>query len=397
MASFQQLLKDKGKTLNISEMVIPKIQMIHYKKLHGSQKNFYSKERIEELADAIEIAGMILQPLIVCKTDMGEYDVLAGHRRLAADTYNVEEKGLKKFEQVPCIEIVAGEVIKEMIENNKEKRMTAEEAMDVFAEFVIITTNSTGRGELTDYEKVMQAARLRIIIPIMTGDEELKGRALRAEIAKEMGKSDGMIGNYMNIYNNLIPAGMEMLEHGLIGITMASKICSLKPEYQEELLRQERITEEDILRYKRQDIQDEKEENSDGNEEGEDISQEELDQAIQELDDLMSDLENDSEETEKQESQSEEVYTEESCDDEKGKEQEMVNNMAAGEGQDVQGYSDVIYGKEDVAHLLDVYKAQVDRVSEIAKSSQSGQMGNESVLKKSVIIRDALSMYISQM
>ena len=35
-----------------------------------------------------------------------------------------------------------------------------------------------------------------------------------------------------------------MLQHGLLGITMAAKICSLEPHAQEELLKQERILKE---------------------------------------------------------------------------------------------------------------------------------------------------------
>ena len=384
MASFQALLKEKGKTLNISEMIVPKIQMIHYKKLKGSRKNFYSKERIEELADSIELAGMILQPLVVCKTDMGEYEVLVGHRRLAANAYNVETKGLKKFEQVPCIEIVAAEVIKEMIELYKEKGMTAEEAMDVFSEYIIIATNSTERGDLTDYEKVMQAARLRIIIPIMHGGEELKGRALRAEIAKEMGKSDGMVGNYMNIYNNLIPAGMEMLEHGLLGITMASKLCSLEPEEQEELLSQERITDADIQRYKKSEESDawnQKEEKS--------VVTEKSERILEDEDDSMCKCDSENDMSVGENEEKEQGKIEEQCED-KGNEK---MDMAAGDGQ---AYSDVTYGKEDVAHLLDTYTAQVDRVSRVAQYDEAGQKGNASVLKKSVIIRDALSSYIQK-
>ena len=60
-------------------------------------------------------------------------------------------------------------------------------------------------------------------------------------------------------------------------------------------------------------------------------------------------------------------------------------------------YSEVMYGKEDVAHLLEVYSSQVDRVIEVSKHKLSGQQGNASVLKKSVIIRDALNVYMNQL
>ena len=249
MASFKKLLEEKGKILNIADIIVPKTQMIHYSQLNSNPKNFYRQDRIEELADSILLAGMVLEPLIIWKTDLGEYEVLAGHRRRRACILNVE-RGHKRFELIPCIEIIAGDLIQEMIDEYKENGMDAEEAMDVFAEYILIASNASGRGELTDYEKVMQAARLKIILPLMRGDEELKGRALRAEIAKEMNRSDGMIGNYDNIYNHLIPEGMERLRDGTIGIRIASKLCSLPQDAQEELIKLDKITEYDVQRYK---------------------------------------------------------------------------------------------------------------------------------------------------
>lgn len=394
MASFQAILKEKGKTLNVSEIVIPKIQMMHYKNLKSSKRNFYSQKRIEELADSIELVGMVLQPLIVCKLDMGEYEVLAGHRRLAACIYNVEVNGLKKYEQVPCIEIIAGDLIKEMIEEYKEKGMDAEEAMDVFAEYIIIATNSTARGELTDYEKVMQAARLQIIIPIMHGDEKLKGRALRAEIAKEMNKSNGMIGNYMNIYNNLIPAGMEMLEHGLLGITMAAKICSLEVGAQEELLKQERITDADIQRYKNPTVEEPEAED-------EEVLTEEIEyaeEAPKEVEETVNVSETQNTNNAIVQARTDPKVEKEPLaaveTSEKG--QEMTTTWQQ-ENSSIPEYSEIVYDKDDVAHLLDVYTGQVNRVIEVSKHETNGQQGNASVLKKSVIIRDALSMYLNQL
>lgn len=382
MASFAALLKEKGKTLNVSDIVVPKIQMIHYQKLKSSKKNFYRQDQIEELADSIELVGMVLQPLIVCKTDMGEYEVLAGHRRMGACIHNVEVKKLKKYEQIPCIEIVAADLIKEMIEEYQEKGMDAEEAMDVFAEYIIIATNSTARGELTDYEKVMQAARLQIIIPIMHGDEELKGRALRAEIAKEMKVSNGTIGNYMNIYNNLVPMGMEMLEYGVLGITMASKICSLDPEVQKELLSQERITDADILRYKNPPATDA--------EVTEETAVEEMFECEQ--DNIETDY---SEETQSVEMKIENYAAEGEA---QMKEAEKITDLVMSDKCEPQAsmtkYEEVMYSKDDVAHLLQTYSQQVDRVLSINQMQRVS--GDDRVLKKSVIIRDALTAYLRQ-
>lgn len=396
MASFAALMKEKGKNINITDIIIPKIQMINYKQLKSNKKNFYRQDRIEELADTIELVGMVLEPLIICKIDMGEYEVIAGHRRLAACTYNVEQKGLKKFTQIPCIEIIAGDLIKDMIEEYKSNGMDADEAMDVFAEYILIATNSTARGELTDYEKVMQAARLQIIIPIMHGDENLKGRALRAEIAKEMNKSNGTIGNYMNIYNNLIPAGMEMLEHGLIGITIAAKICSLPEDAQDELLKQDRITDADIQRYKQPDPEVVGKEGY-LNTESEKAYIEQSNSDKPKDIDLCSDEKTAVNYTESISEDNNYDTTKPGADMAVVEEIRQDEDMTVKEDNSTTEYSDVTYGKEDVSHLLEVYKRQVDSVTAIAKHEKgAGQQGNENVLKKSLIIRDALSMYLQQ-
>lgn len=56
-----------------------------------SEDNFYSIREIEELKAAIEIAGKVLQNLVVVPLDGGKYKVIAGHRRRLASISLVEE------------------------------------------------------------------------------------------------------------------------------------------------------------------------------------------------------------------------------------------------------------------------------------------------------------------
>ena len=65
-----------------------------------SEDNFYSIREIEELKAAIEIAGKVLQNLVV-PLDGGKYKVIAGHRRRLASISLVEE-GKPQYEFVPC-------------------------------------------------------------------------------------------------------------------------------------------------------------------------------------------------------------------------------------------------------------------------------------------------------
>lgn len=254
MPSLQEMMQKKGKALVQAGIFVPKIQQIHYKKLKPSEMNFYRQNDILELADAILLTGGILQPLIVRKTDIDEYEILAGHRRRLANIMNVEQRGYKVFEQVPCIEIVVADYIQriaEILEIEKDK-IDEKEIIDIVMEYVLIVTNSTARGELSDYERMMEAMRLKKIMPYLVGSEELKGRALRLAIAKYMKKSDGTIGMYEAIYNNLIEPGKEKFKNGIFGITMAYKLSGIPQDVQRELLKQKTITEEDINQYKPQ-------------------------------------------------------------------------------------------------------------------------------------------------
>ena len=66
-----------------------------------SEDNFYSMREIEELKVAIEIAGKVLQNLVVVPLDGGKYKVIAGHRRRLASIALVEE-GKPQYEFVTC-------------------------------------------------------------------------------------------------------------------------------------------------------------------------------------------------------------------------------------------------------------------------------------------------------
>ena len=249
MASLSQMASERGRSIErLSQVVKTQIQQIHISKLNASKMNFYDQGGIEELADSIELAGMIINPLIVRKTDIGEYEVLSGHRRRLAAMLCVE-RGKKAFEFLPCIVLqVSDDVLKEIEEQLSD---TSENAFDVMAKYILITSNSTSR-ELTDYERMMQAIQLEELIPKIKGDENLKGRALRAEVAKEMNRSNGTIGKYRTIYNHLISEFMDKFKSGDIKVSMAESLAGLPEESQYRLLKISSLTMADIEYEKRQ-------------------------------------------------------------------------------------------------------------------------------------------------
>ena len=245
MASLSEMAAAKGKTVENNALASVKVQQIHYSKLHPSELNFYGQREVEELADSIAMVG-ILQPLIVRKTDLSEYEVIVGHKRRLAVIMNVE-RGMKECEFLPCIEIKASDKIVQEIKTLSN--LTDKEAEDIYVRYVLMVTNSTQR-ELNDYERMMQAMEYKEIIPYMRGDAELKGRALRTEIAKEMKRSTGQIGTYESIYNNLIPEGMERFKNEEIGISVAAGLASLPEDIQKRLVDRQDLKIADIEKEK---------------------------------------------------------------------------------------------------------------------------------------------------
>ncbi len=278
MGSLSRLIKEKGGQLEGVKTEQVRVQQIHYTKLKESPLNFYtrSREEVEELADTMIIAGGILQPLIVRKTDLSEYEILAGHKRRRASIYNVE-RGYKEYEFLPCIVIdMSGLMAKKIAEKVllEHDNMNDDDFLEMIAEYIVICTNSTA-SERSDYEKMMQAVRLSEILPVMIDNENLKGRALRAEIAKEMKCSDGQVGRYQSIYNNLIPEAMERFKMGAMVISIAAEMSGLDSDRQREVLKKDRITLDDIKQLKQQRSSEAVSESDTENISGEEIWQQE--------------------------------------------------------------------------------------------------------------------------
>ena len=256
MGSLSRLIKEKGGQFEGVKTEQVRVQQIHYTKLKESRMNFYTRneEEVEELADTMIIAGGILQPLIVRKTDLSEYEILAGHKRRRASMYNVE-RGYKEYEFLPCIVMdMSGLMAKKVAEKvlAEHDSINDDELLDMIAEYIVICTNSTA-SERSDYEKMMQAVRLSEILPVMLDNENLKGRALRTEIAKEMKCSDGQVGRYQSIYNNLGPEAMERFKTGEMVISTAAEMSGLDRDRQREALKKSRVTLEDIRLLKQQE------------------------------------------------------------------------------------------------------------------------------------------------
>lgn len=199
----------------------PRIQMIHYTKLKPSPDNFYDTEGIEKLAAAIRIAGEIKNSLRVRKADIDEYEVNEGHRRRLATIYNVEEMGMNEFEFVPCV---------------------VEDTTSTIGKLNLILSNSTQR-ERTEYEKMQETAKLRILLEQYAKENETKisSTDMRKMISTILGVSGTKVAQLESINRNLVDEAKEQFKDGSMPVSVANEMAGLPEEIQRDLSKQEDI------------------------------------------------------------------------------------------------------------------------------------------------------------
>lgn len=197
-----------------------------------SEDNFYSMREIEELKTAIEIAGKVLQNLVVVPLENGKYKVIAGHRRRLASIGLVED-GKPQYEFVPCD-----------IEPNEE----AAEDQEIRDGLTLIVTNS--QREKTAWDKieevrylreVLEKAQtkprfvevLRQIVVTVFGGTGVQADGTRDFIAKVLHTTPAQIGRYDAIIRHLCPEFKAELKEDRINISTAYELSGLALEDQQ--------------------------------------------------------------------------------------------------------------------------------------------------------------------
>lgn len=168
----------------VSNSDTPRIAMIPITELRPNGGNFYDTSNFEDLADSIELNGL-LEPLCVFRRGQGtgHYVIFSGHRRYKALRRLYEKSGFEKWTEVPCI------VFPDPHDENRETVM-------------LIHANSTGRI-LSNWEKAQQARRLKeALVAMREGGAELPGR-IRDLVAEEMQMSASKLARLEAIGNNL--------------------------------------------------------------------------------------------------------------------------------------------------------------------------------------------------
>lgn len=178
-------------------------------------KTVYSVENIEELADAIEIAGGVLHNLVVRAADeTGRHMIISGERRWTACKMLVDEKHLEQFGEVNCL-----------VENEYDQDML---------DLMLMLTNSTAR-QLTDAEKMRQAERMTSILNHMKKQQGLEGR-VRDIVGRMLQMSSGQLARYHAIAQNLQNEDLKQaFQDGRLKVSAAYKASQLSKEGQQKV------------------------------------------------------------------------------------------------------------------------------------------------------------------
>lgn len=200
----------------VSNSDSPRITMIPITELRPNGGNFYDTSNFEDLADSIELNGL-LEPLCVFRRGQGtgHYVIFSGHRRYKALRLLYEKSGFAKWTEVPCI------VYPDPHDANRETVM-------------LIHANSTGRV-LSNWEKAQQARRLKeALVAMREGGAELPGR-IRDLVAGEMQMSASKLARLEAIGNNLTEVRFaKAWREGRLNESVAYELSKLPKERQKE-------------------------------------------------------------------------------------------------------------------------------------------------------------------
>lgn len=198
----------------VSKLDTPRITMIPITELRPNGGNFYDTSNFEDLADSIELNGL-LEPLCVFRRGQGtgSYVIFSGHRRFKALRLLYEKSGFEKWMEVPCI------VFPDPHDANRETVM-------------LIHANSTGRV-LSNWEKAQQARRLKeALVAMRENGAELPGR-IRDLVAEEMQMSASKLARLEAIGNRLTyRPWVELWKAGELNESVAYRLSMLEWEEQ---------------------------------------------------------------------------------------------------------------------------------------------------------------------
>ncbi len=188
------------------------MKQISYYDLVPSEDNFYSMQEIEELKTAIELAGRVLDNLVVTPLEDGKYKILSGHRRHRAVGMLLDE-GKTEYEFLPCS-------VEQITDTEREVR----------EKVLLIAANS--QREKTAWDKLEEVRHMRDLQRQAKAERGLNGR-VRDLVARSLNISSSRVAKYDSILNNLIPSLMEEIKADNLPISTAYELSKLNTEQQQ--------------------------------------------------------------------------------------------------------------------------------------------------------------------
>ena len=219
--TFMDILNEKSKAgIEGSSGEYTEIYLSPYEVI-PAESNFYSQEKIEELADSFLAVGQ-QQATVLGRVD-GKFKIVSGHRRNLANILNVE-RGHEEYKKVRYV----------------YKDMTS-----AMFELSLLIGNAYNR-ELTAWEKTQQAEKLKEALMRAKEEDglEITGK-LRDVIAELLNESSTNIARMDSINNNAVPEVKDQMKNGNMGITAAYETAKL-PEEEQKVIADKVAAGEDI-------------------------------------------------------------------------------------------------------------------------------------------------------
>lgn len=188
--------------MSLGDMSGISMKTYHYLDLlpNPKQSQIFDIKDVESKAESIEQVGLLQAPLVQPIAGSKQATIIAGHKRVKAIAYLVEEKGRKDLEYIRCQEF-----------KNKN---------DAASEIALIDTNLEA-SELSNYEKMMAIGRKEELLKASGS----KG-TLRSVIAEKSHLNETQIGYYLRCYKSLIPEGKELLRSNKLTLKQAIELAA---------------------------------------------------------------------------------------------------------------------------------------------------------------------------
>lgn len=213
-----------------ADSYIDSLKMIDIENIEPNRNNFYENSEIEALADDIERQG--LMTALVVSEHNGKYELISGHRRLAAIKSLIAD-GRRRSGKVPCF-----------IKGAKPNTET---------ELDLIMLNATQR-KYSDADIMREYEELtRIFKELEAAGKPVKGR-IRDKIADALNVSPAQVGKLDNIKHNAIPDVEQAIKSGDMSISTANEVAKLAPEKQQEIISEKpQISHKEVKKIQRQE------------------------------------------------------------------------------------------------------------------------------------------------